>query len=101
MHNEKLFAEIKIKNSIWLLYWSYNSYKQQIISHLEESCNKYEDISIIGDFNVDVKEVSLHFSATNINLSHWKKIPLTKRMLKIVLVYIYFCLIMQRADSDV
>ena len=59
--------EMKIKNIIWLLFCSYNSNKLQIAFHLQEIsnginayCNKYESILIMGDFNLDVKEVSLH-----------------------------------------
>ena len=58
---------MKIKNIIWLLCCSYNSNKLQIAFHLQEIsneinayCNKYEIILIMGDFNLDVKEVSLH-----------------------------------------
>ena len=59
--------EIRIGNSIWLLCCSYNPDKLQIASHIQEIpngidayCNKYENILIMDDFNVDVKEVSLH-----------------------------------------
>ena len=58
---------MKIKNIKWLLCCSYNSNKLQIAFHLQEIsnginayCNKYEGILIMGDFNLDVKEVSLH-----------------------------------------
>ena len=59
--------EIRIGNSIWLLCCSCNSNKLQIASHIQEIsngldayCNKYESILIMGDFNVDVREVNLH-----------------------------------------
>ena len=58
--------EMKIKNIIWLLCCSYNSNKLQIAFHLQEIsnginayCNKYESILMMGDFNLDVTEVSL------------------------------------------
>ena len=64
---EPFFVEIRIGNSIWLLYCSYNPSKPQIASHIQEIsngidayCKKYENVLIMGDFNVDVKEVSLH-----------------------------------------
>ena len=54
-------------NSTWLLCCSYNPNKLQTASLIQEIsngidayCNKYENILIIGDFNEDVKELSLH-----------------------------------------
>ena len=59
--------ELRIRNSTWLLCCSYNPNKLQIASHTQDIsngidayCNKYEKILIMDDFNIDVKEVSLH-----------------------------------------
>ena len=63
---EAFFVEIRIRNSTWLLCCSYNPNKLQVASHIQEIsngiyayCNKYENILIMGDFNVDVTEASL------------------------------------------
>ena len=60
-------AFLWIRNSIWLLFCSYNPNKLQIASHSQEIsnrintyCNIYENIWTMGDFNGNVKEVGLH-----------------------------------------
>ena len=74
--------EIRIGNSIWLLCCSYNPDKLQIASHIQEIpngidayCNKYENILIMDDFNVDVQEVSLHLSCNQYKLKSMNKDP--------------------------
>ena len=58
---EAFFVEIRIINSIWLLCCSYHPNKLQIVScKLYTYFNKYGDKLTMGDFNVDVKEISLH-----------------------------------------
>ena len=54
----------------------------QITFHIQETsngigayCNKYENILIIGDFNVDVKEVSLHLFCNRYKLKSLNKGP--------------------------
>ena len=58
---EAFFVEIGIRNSICLLCCSYNPSKLQIASNIQEIsngidayCKKYENILLMGDFNVDV-----------------------------------------------
>ena len=84
--------EIKIRNSIWLLCCSYNPHKLQVAPHLQEIsngidayCNKYENVSIMGDFNVDVKEVSLNLFWNQYKLKSLNKFQVT-RILAILLV---------------
>ena len=79
---EAFFVEIRIRNSIWLLCCSYNPSKLQIASHIQEIsngidayCEKYENILIMGDFNVDVKEVSLHLFRNKYKLKSLNKDP--------------------------
>ena len=79
---EAFFVEIRIRNSIWLLCCSYNPSKLQIASHIQEIsngidayCKKYENILITGDFNVDVKEVSLHLFCNQYKLKSLNKDP--------------------------
>ena len=74
--------EIRIRNSIWLLCCSYDPSKLQIASHIQEIsngidpyCKKYENILIMGDFNVDVKEVSLHLFCNQYKLKSQNKDP--------------------------
>ena len=43
------------------------SHIQEICNGIDAYCNKYENILIMGGFNVDVKEVSYICSETNIN----------------------------------
>ena len=75
--------EIRVRNSIWLPCCSYNSNKLQIASHIQRIsngsdayCNKYENILRMGDFNVDVKEVSLHLLCNQYKLKSLKKDPI-------------------------
>ena len=79
---EAFFVEIRIRNSIWLLCCSYNPNKLQIASHIQEIsngidayCRKYENILILGDFNVDVKKVSLHLFCNQYKLKLLNKDP--------------------------
>ena len=74
--------DIRIRNNIWLLCCSYNPNKLQIASHIQEIsngidgyCNNYENILIMGDFNVDVKEASLHLSCDQYKLKSLNKDP--------------------------
>ena len=39
----------------------------QLFNGIDTYCNKYKSILLMGDFNVDVKEANLHFSAINTN----------------------------------
>ena len=80
--NRSFFVEIRIQNSVWLLCCSYNPNKLQTASHLQEIsngtdayCNKKEGILIMGDFNVDVKEVSLHLFCNQYKLTSLNKDP--------------------------
>ena len=74
--------EIRIKNSIWLLCCSYNPNKLQVASHIQEISNgidayfnKYENILIMGHFNVDVKEVNLRLFCNQYKLKSLNKDP--------------------------
>ena len=79
---EAFFVEIRIRNNIWLLCCLHNPSKLQIASHIQEISNgldayyeKYENILIMGDFNVDVKEVSLHLFCNQYKLKSLNKDP--------------------------
>ena len=74
--------EIGIRNSICVLCCSYNPSKLQIASNIQEIsngtdayCKKYENILLMGDFNVDVKEVSLHLFCNQYKLKSLNKDP--------------------------
>ena len=74
--------EIRTRNSIWLLYCSYNPDKLQIASYIQEIsngidayCSKYKNILTMGDFKVDVKEVSLHLFCNQYKLKSLNKDP--------------------------
>ena len=72
---EAFFVEIRIRNSIWLLCCSYNPSKLQIASHNDAYCKKYENILIMGNFKVDVKEVTLHLFCNQYKLKSLNKDP--------------------------
>ena len=79
---EVLFVGIRIRNSIWLLCCSYNPNKLLIASHIQKIsnginayCNKYENILIMSDFSVGIKEVSLHLFCNQCKLKSMKKDP--------------------------
>ena len=60
---EAIVIEINLKKRKWLIIDSYNPYKNMIGDHLHsvgnylnESCKRYENFIIIGDFNSETKE---------------------------------------------
>ena len=85
--------EIRNRNNIWLLCWSDNPNKLQIASHIQEKpngidayCNKYENMLIMGDLNVDVKEVISHLFCNQYKLESLNKDPTVTRILTTLLV---------------
>ena len=75
--------EIRIRNGIWLLCCSYNPNKLQIASYIQEISNgidtyvhKYKNILIMGDFTVDVKDVSLQLFCNQYKLKSLNKDPI-------------------------
>ena len=74
--------EIMIINSIWLLSYSYNPNKLKIESNTQEIsneydayCNNYENMSIMADFNVDVKDATFHLFCNQHKLKSLNKDP--------------------------
>ena len=53
----------------------------------------------MGDFNVDVKEVSQHLFCNQYKLKSLNKDPLVTRILTTLLVQIYFLLVLQRVSK--
>ena len=60
---EGFFAELNLRSRKWFLGCSYNHHKDNVASHLstlsvalDKLCTDYENIIILGDFNVEVKE---------------------------------------------
>ena len=60
---EGFFVELNLRSKKWLLGSSYNHHKENIASHLsnvsaalDRLCADYENIILLGDFNVEVKE---------------------------------------------
>ena len=60
---EKFFVELNLRSKKWLLRRSYNHHKENIASHLSNAsaaldklCRDYENIILLGNFNVEVKE---------------------------------------------
>ena len=63
---EGFFVEINLRSKKWLLGCSYNPHKEKIISHLnnlstalDKLCTNYENIILLGDFNVEVEEKNM------------------------------------------
>ena len=59
---EGFFGELNLRSKKWLLGCSYNPHKENIASHLsnlsaalDKLCADYENIILLGDFNVEVK----------------------------------------------
>ena len=63
---EAFFTEIKVNTCKWLLCCSYNPNRTNVSAQLEQiwkasdvSSKKYENILLMGDYNVDVKETNM------------------------------------------
>ena len=59
---EGFFVELNLRSKKWLLGCSYNPHKEKITSHLsnlstalDKLCTDYENIILLGDFNVEVQ----------------------------------------------
>ena len=58
-----------MKSKKWLLGGSYNHHKENIASHLSNvNCAYHENIILLGDFNVEVKEKNISDSMSTYNL---------------------------------
>ena len=64
---EAFIAEVKIRKKKWLLCCSYNPHKGLIEKHMNELgkgldiyLHKYDHILLIGDFNSEISERSIH-----------------------------------------
>ena len=64
-----------MRNKKWLLGCSYNHHKENIASHvsnasatLDKLCRDYENIILLGDFNVEVKEKNIYDFMSTYNL---------------------------------
>ena len=51
------------------------TFKKYLSNGIDAYCNKYGNILIMGDFNVDVKEVSLHLFCNQYKLKSLNKDP--------------------------
>ena len=63
---EGFFVELNLRSQKWLIRCSYNPHKENIASHLsnvsaalDKLCADYENIILLGDFNVEVKEKNI------------------------------------------
>ena len=63
---EAFFTEIKVNTCKWLVCCSYNPNRINVSTHLEQIrkaldiySKKYENILLMGDYNVDVKETNM------------------------------------------
>ena len=68
------FTEIKVITCKWLVCCSYNPSRINVSTHLEQIrksldiySKKYENILLMGDYNVDVKEKNMKVFGTNIS----------------------------------
>ena len=58
-----MFLDLNLRSKKWLLGCSYNPHKEKITFHLsklntalDKLCRDYENIILLGDFNVEVEE---------------------------------------------
>ena len=72
---EGFFVELNLRSKKWLLGCSYNHHKENIASHLSNAstaldklCRDYENIILLGDFNVEVKEKNISDFMVTYNL---------------------------------
>ena len=72
---EGFFVESNLRSKKWLLGSSYNHHKENIASHLsnvsaalDKLCADYENIILLGDFNVEVKEKNISDFMSTYNL---------------------------------
>ena len=77
---EGFFVELNFRNKKCLLGCSYNSYKEKITSRLsnlstalDKLCTKYENIILLGDFNVEVEEKNMSEFTRLYNLRNLEK----------------------------
>ena len=63
---ERIFVEINLSKKKWLLCCSYNPHKSNITNHLENICKtldklsaNYDNLILLGDFNVEHEEESI------------------------------------------
>ena len=61
-----IFVEINLRKKKWLLYCSYNPHKSNVANHLKNICKTldklsatYDNLILLGDFNVEPDEESI------------------------------------------
>ena len=81
-NTEALFVEVKINKKIWLLCCSYNPHKALIENHMNELgkaldiyLHKYDHILLVGDFNSEISEISIHDFCNVYNLESLSSTP--------------------------
>ena len=79
---EALFIELNFRKKKWLLSCSYNPNKNNISNHLQRLRNsldlyseKYENIILIGDFNVSPEESHMETFCESYGLKNLTKVP--------------------------
>ena len=83
---EGFFVELNLRSKKWPPECSYNHHKQNIASHLssvsaalDKLCADYENIILLGNFNVEVKEKNISDFMSTYNL---KSLVKQKHVLK-------------------
>ena len=79
---EVIAIEINLKKRKWILIGSYNPHKDMIKNHLKsmgsilnDSCLKYENFILIGDFNSEMHEDPMNIFCTTYSLKNMVKEP--------------------------
>ena len=72
---EGFFVELNLRSKKWLHGCSYNHHKENIVSHLsnvsaalDKVCTDCENMILLGDFNVEVKEKHIYDFMSTYNL---------------------------------
>ena len=80
LNSELIFSEITIKNNKWTSFSAYRplcnlniwTFLGDLLNLLNKYLRKYDNFIIMGDFNIDVKDVK-HWCETNANFDKFSK----------------------------
>ena len=81
-NTDAFFVEVKINKKVWLLCCSYNPHKALFENHMNELgkaldiyLHKYDHILLVGDFNSEISEMSIHDFCNVYNLESLSSTP--------------------------
>ena len=79
---EGLFVELNLRNKKWLLFGGYNPHKtlasvffEKIIKNLDQFISQYDNIILLGDFNIEPQDKTLIGFCDSCNVKNLVKEP--------------------------